>query len=698
MARPLAWFGFGALFALLFGIFYLPSAAVMPLAVLLLVAAVVVLLLRRLKKKTVSSVVWLLFAVSLALLRLFAQQRAITDAQKWIDGQYHTVEGAVYDRYDGLYENVYTVELRVTSLDGTACRPFKVVCPNTERGEIGEVLHLRVQLEDHSKAYRTSWYAKGIYLRAVQEYAGGEIVLGEGKGVLLSMAKLRTELGGYFMILGRSTGGTAAAMVTGDRNRVDPYVRSQFQLAGVSHILVVSGLHLSLIAAMAGAVCRRLFRNRGIAVLGTLLCVFAYMLLVGMTVSVVRAGVLVVLALVAPLLDRTADSYNSLGLALILLLAFNPYAACDLGLLLSFAATLGVLCFGVLNARHFHFSSVKYIGKLLANLGVALFATLFTLPVLAWNGTTVSLGTLAANLLCVPLVMPVMIIGAVFLASHLLTGSPHMMLTGRLLYLLLRLMEQLIVWLNRVFSYRIGVSGWAAVAILCSTGLVIWVLYHSRLRRWCAAVGVAVCVALSAAAVALNVGTVKMALVGGGINPPVVISNNRECVVLYRGARSGLEDVEEYLQRNNLHQPQLVLHMSENDIEESIKASLGRLDLVVPEQSRYVSEISCLDGVRLLTVKQKTGVLCYIEVEGCTAAVSAGPVDCTTYPACNVFLAGRSVPKGLQTDIIMCADTVPEWSLDCKGIRLYSGEDPVLWLRPGKTVRVIGAVPVSENE
>ena len=91
----------------------------------------------------------------------------------------------------------------------------------------------------------------------------------------------------------------AAAMVVGDRNRVDSYIRSQFQLAGVSHILVVSGLHLSLVAAAVTAVCRKLFRRGWCVALCTALGVFGYMLLVGMTVSVIRAGVLVLLALAA---------------------------------------------------------------------------------------------------------------------------------------------------------------------------------------------------------------------------------------------------------------------------------------------------------------------------------------------------------------------------------------------------------------
>ena len=508
---------------------------------------------------------------------------------------------------------------------------------------------------------------------------------------MLSMARLRNRLGGRFMLLGRSTGGTAAAMVVGDRNRTDANIRSQFQQAGVSHILVVSGLHLSLVAAAVTAVCRRLFRRSGVVALCVALGVLAYMLLVGMTVSVVRAGVLTLLALAAPLLDRTADSYNSLGVALLLLLAFNPYAACDLGLLLSFAATLGVLCFGALDARHFRLAKIPFVGGVLKNLGVALFAMLFTLPVLAWNGTTVSVGMLAANLLCVPLVFPVMVIGVLFLVTHLLTGSPQLLLTGRVLYFLLRLMEEIVRWVNRIFSHRLGVSGGIAVLVLCTVGAVIWICYHSRLRRWCAVMGAATFLLLCSVNIALNVGTVKIALVGGGINPPVIISQDRECVVLYRGARNNLEAVEDYILLNNLSRPQLVAQLSDNGTQETVRAVLGRLDVLVPEQPSYVSNVDCLDGVHLLFVKQKTGTLCYIEVNGYTVGVSAGPVDCPDYPACNVFLVGWSVPEGLRTDLLIRGAVEPDWLSVYPTTMVYTGEEPVLWLRPGRAWRVLNA-------
>ncbi len=691
MSRPLALAGFCALAVLLFGVHYLPSAAIVPLAVLLLVAAAAVLGVALARKRSVPAAFVIFLAAALALLRLFGQQKVIEEIRVLADGEYHVVEGAVYEKSEGLYENVYSLELRVTALDGRKCSPFKVVCSNAERGDVGQLLRLRVRFEEPSPAYRTGQYAKGIYLYSLQEYAGEEEVLGDGQGIMLAMARLRTKLGGVFMQLGRSTGGTAAAMIVGDRSRLDSLIYSRFQDAGVAHILVVSGLHLSLLSTVVTEVCGKIFRRRWLVTLGTMLCITAYMLLVGMTVSIVRAGVLALLALAAPLFDRTADTYNSLGLALVLLLAVDPYAACDLGLLLSFGATLGVLCFGTLNVRHFQLEKKGLLGRPLQMLGTTTFATLFTLPVLAWEGTTISVGTLAANVLCIPLVLPVMVIGVVFLITHLIFGGAHLLLSGNALYLLLRVLETVVDAVGRIFSDRLGVSGWTATLILCCAGAAAFIVYHSRLRRWCALSGFGVLLALCAVSFSLNAGTVRIALVGGGINPAVVVSRDGECAVLYRGVRSNLDAVQEYMQLQNLRPPRFVADLSGNDVQEAIKAELGRLDMVVPEQRGYAVSTECLDGVELLTVRQKEGVLCYITVDGYSVGVSAGPVSCETYPACNAFLAGRSVPEGLRTDLLVCMRNVPDWARQYADGLCYTGEEPVLWIRPGVTARVLRA-------
>ncbi len=199
----------------------------------------------------------------------------------------------------------------------------------------------------------------------------------------------------------------AGSVLLGDRSDLPESVSSAFRDSGVYHLLVVSGLHLSVITgAILGCLKRLRVPRRPrtvIAMLGTV----AFMLLCGMTPSVTRAGVMTLLMLGALFLNLRADGLNSLGAAALVMLLVNPFWAADIGMQLSFAATLGLLLlFPVWEERVT--ASVRpgeslgvWLRPVVSGIGVSLCASLFTLPLTALYFGELSLLFLPANLLCV---------------------------------------------------------------------------------------------------------------------------------------------------------------------------------------------------------------------------------------------------------------------------------------------------------
>ncbi len=151
-------------------------------------------------------------------------------------------------------------------------------------------------------------------------------------------------------------GELSAAMAFGAREQLSNEINSMFSKTGLSFLIVVSGLHMTIVSGFLLLVFYPLRKNRFgnyfVCAL-VILCVIFYMLITGLTASVVRSGIAVILALFGTLFSKRSDSYNSLGLAAFLIIALNPYAVGDVGMLLSFSSVLGILYFSPRLCRWF---------------------------------------------------------------------------------------------------------------------------------------------------------------------------------------------------------------------------------------------------------------------------------------------------------------------------------------------------------
>ncbi len=209
------------------------------------------------------------------------------------------------------------------------------------------------------------------------------------------------------------TEGFLRALLTGDRSGLTYETKNQMSLAGISHVVAVSGLHVSLIA---GAVLLLCFRRRRLAAVVGISAMLFFAAMLGFPASVVRAVVMHAVLLLAPLFRRENDAPTSLGFALLLLLIANPWAIANVGLQLSFGATAGILLFTepllrwmerrflpeTFRKKHPRLSSLAR--GLFSVQAMSLGATVFTLPLVAAYFGTVSLIAPVTNLLLLTLI------------------------------------------------------------------------------------------------------------------------------------------------------------------------------------------------------------------------------------------------------------------------------------------------------
>lgn len=134
-----------------------------------------------------------------------------------------------------------------------------------------------------------------------------------------------------------------AAMVLGERQKLEPELQQAFRRTGLGHIFAVSGLHVGFVAATASGLITHLHLS---AVLGSFLAIAAvwiYALMVGLGPSVMRAASTITLYFLARNLRRQAGGREAVVWAALIQLLINPLLLFDVGFQLSYAAILGII-------------------------------------------------------------------------------------------------------------------------------------------------------------------------------------------------------------------------------------------------------------------------------------------------------------------------------------------------------------------
>ena len=259
-----------------------------------------------------------------------------------------------------------------------------------------------------------------------------------------------------------------AGLLLGEKALLPEATREAFGNAGISHILVVSGLTVSILIG----VCILLFSVLGVRDLKALLLIVAVTLLyvgiAGFPAPALRAGFMAIMAGIGLFIERRYDPLNGIFIAAIVILMITPSALLDARFHLSFAATLGiVLGFDQLKGLAGKLQDRRRLDHwVLSPLAVTVAATLGTLPLIAYYFHRVSLVSLLANLIVVPLVAVAVPLGMLMMAV-----SPLSHALAAILGQSLNLVLSAILWLGET----LGSFRWSAVITgQPSILLVLW--------------------------------------------------------------------------------------------------------------------------------------------------------------------------------------------------------------------------------
>lgn len=484
------------------------------------------------------------------------------------------VESVSASYYPGIVDAV----LRVERVNGRAAE-FRVECDTLPVCEAGERVEGRFALKAPEPADRTTLFADGAALLAKEPQAFAR--LGQGSSFRARTSRLQKRLSASLRgEMNEDAGGVLAAMTVGDRNYLSSALRSAYRGAGLSHVLVVSGMHVSILCGdVFGSVFgrrrrERSYRSRRVKALFTAFLALLLAGVTGFTPSVCRAAVAVWVSALGVWVYGASDALTSLAAAGILMTARNSYAVCDIGFELSFAAVVGTVAGGACIRRirewwcqDFWKKSENPVRRpwylrvfpdrlwgLAESACISLFASAATFPVLVLRGLSVSLWAVASGVAVLWLVQPMLLLslGTAF-AGLVPVAGPLYLLLGKAAEALTGLLNRWTVWISTKPGAGLYFDTNYA-ALVCLLLMALCGLAH----LWKVRLRVAVPGILLTAVLAIGVGNalcrdvVHIDLVGSANSPAVVVSQNHTAVVLFRGGASTQRAVENQLARRGV--------------------------------------------------------------------------------------------------------------------------------------------------
>lgn len=313
---------------------------------------------------------------------------------------YYKLRVEALGQEEGALEAVGPFTLRLSSTMPLACDPYdRVECLVTFRAfeEGGGLYSTR-------NARLADGFQAGAYL---SQYGGIAVERDSAVSPGEMLVQLRHQVGRAMdRLLPRREAGLLRAMVLGDSGGVSEEDMSRFRQLGVSHILAVSGLHMTILAGFMQFLLCRFPIRKAVRNALTALVLVLFLALSGFQPSACRGAAMYGVLLLADSTGRRADSLNSLGLAVLLVCLFAPFSGGDLGFALSVLATLGIVVlyrpvYQVLVGKRLAGLARRLWKPVAASLAVTAAALLGTFPVQLAVFGGLPLLTPLANLLLV---------------------------------------------------------------------------------------------------------------------------------------------------------------------------------------------------------------------------------------------------------------------------------------------------------
>lgn len=390
------------------------------------------------------------------------------------DGKEIKVQGVIIEEAE---KNIsgYGYLLKISEINGETYKgKIRVFSENGENFKRGNKVLVSVNAETPKdtlfKESKLMSFGKGVYL--LGEATKDMEYVGKDKAAFIY--EITDRISAFISEdLPEREGDLLSGVLLNEKDKLSDFDRGILTDAGYSHLINVSGLHMSIIASIIFFVFKTLFeKKRQIAAILTIIGIVLYIVLSGFSVSAIRAGLMLILYYAAFLSYRRSDSLNSLGAAVVIILCFNPFAAYDASFLLSVFSTFGIIYTGIYFNKVGEKVRNKNLKSVISFILPSFSALIFSAPVLACFFGEINLISPVSNLFLYVFITPLLSVGLVFVLTKFIGFT----FLSNFLAFIIRLVGKAVFFLAEVFSKAsfLSVNTFSLGAKILICLLVLW--------------------------------------------------------------------------------------------------------------------------------------------------------------------------------------------------------------------------------
>jgi competence protein ComEC len=226
------------------------------------------------------------------------------------------------------------------------------------------------------------------------------------------------------ILLPENSASLLKGILLGDCTDISSDVKENFKECNLSHMLAVSGAHLSyLIIGINIILSKKIFGKRASKII-TIFGIIIFMNITNMSPSIERAGISSIICIIASLIHRKPDAINAVAIAMLCTVIKNPLSILNVGMQLSYAGTLSLLMFVNGREENNYRETIENSEKgknikkyLVESIKVTLCANILIMPLTIYKFNTISLNFILANLVAGPLLGLSLILGLIMLVT-----------------------------------------------------------------------------------------------------------------------------------------------------------------------------------------------------------------------------------------------------------------------------------------